>query len=44
MGLAIAVAGFGMQCLWRFDLPLLLDILLFPLTLLELYLRWSIAK
>ena len=33
-----------LQCLWRFDLPLLLDILLSPLTSIEWYLRGSIAK
>jgi hypothetical protein len=44
VGAIVAAAGFGVQLLWQFDLPLLIDILLFPLTILEWYLRMTITS
>ena len=42
--LAVAAAGFATQWVWRFDLPFVIDVAMFPLHLLEWFLRFSITR
>ena len=43
LGLLVAACGFATQWIWRFDLPFVLDIVMFPFHLLEWYLRFTIT-
>jgi hypothetical protein len=43
LGMIIAACGFATQWIWRFDLPFVLDVVMFPLHLLEWWLRFTIT-
>jgi hypothetical protein len=43
-GYTLAIFGFYTQWVWDFGLPFPFNIVLFPFTLLEWYIRWSVTS
>ena len=43
-GYVLAAAGFYMQYCWGFAMPFPLNVVLFPFTMVEYYIRWTITS
>jgi len=44
LGYALCLLGFYTQFAWGFSLPFPFNIVLFPFTIVEWYIRWSVAS